>query len=120
VGATDAGVDGGTDAGDGTDGGDGDGTSSGRRTTTTRRSGGTTATTAAPTTTTTLQGVLRNSACSSEGATARDKVTGGTLTCQRSCTSNRLQWRAGPCPTNPTPPTNQPGQTLPTNPDQEL
>jgi hypothetical protein len=121
-GGTDAGV---TDSGDGTDeGSDGTGTgsSSGRRTTTTRRSGGasvTTATTAAPTTT--LQGVLRNSSCSREGATARDKVTGGTLTCQKSCSvGTRLTWRSGTCPTNTAPPTTTPGQTIPPDPDQDL
>ena len=107
---TDAGVtDGGVD--DGTDGGSTAGT-----TRTTRRSGGSTATTRAPTTTTTrpLPQVLPNTTCSPEGAKAVNKITGGSLTCQKKCNGSGLQWRSSPCPTVPTTPSTQVPPTSPT------
>ncbi|HJR26800.1 MAG TPA: DUF2510 domain-containing protein [Acidimicrobiales bacterium] len=112
---TDAGItDGGAD--DGTDGGTTTGTN--RTTRTTRRSGGSTATTRAPTTTTTrpLPQVLPNTSCSSEGAKAVNKVTGGSLTCQKKCNGSGLQWRSSPCPTVPTTPTTAPGSPPPSIP----
>lgn len=112
AGATDEGADGGSDAGDGDDAG------SGRSTGTTRARSGTssTATTEPPTTTTTLPSAQPNTRCSTEGATARHFVSGSTLTCQKACTNNRLVWRSGPCPTNPTVPPPDPNAPQPTLP----
>ena len=99
-----------------TDGGDGG--NDGGTTRTTRRSGSSTNTTRPPSTTTTkpLPQVLPNTACSSEGAKAVNKVTGGSLTCMKKCSGSGLQWRSSPCPTTPTTPTTAPGSPPPTFP----
>ncbi|MDP1820423.1 MAG: DUF2510 domain-containing protein [Acidimicrobiales bacterium] len=113
---TDAGVPGADGGLDGVDGGDDRRSSGDSRTTTTRRRGATGTTggsaprptsppaTPAPTTTTTLRGVLRGQSCSPAGATARNQITGGNITCGRTC-GGSLQWGANcAAPTTPPPP----------------